>query len=138
MNKITFAGSNLSCVHLQSWRRQSGDRDSSPVSRVTLIGQTSPSQFIAGISFQSGFCVPENNRRLRSPPLAELYLPFWLLVSFCNDADVTPVIESSGADGTSQPETLKTQLKSFSRSGIKDNTGLTGGRAIRPQIRRVR
>lgn len=31
MSKIAFAASSLSCVHLQSWRRQSGGHESSPV-----------------------------------------------------------------------------------------------------------
>lgn len=84
MSKITFAGSSLSCVHLQSWRRQSGDHESSPVSRVTLIGQTSPFQFIARISFQSGFCVPENNRRLAISTLGRaIFIILVILVSFC-------------------------------------------------------
>lgn len=86
-------------------------------------------------TFRVGFCFFRESRTLATRALGRAIFIILVICFFLHDAAATLVLEASGADRTSEPGTLKMQLQSSSRPPV--NRGLTRGRAIRPQIRRV-
>lgn len=129
MSKIAFAGSSLSCVHLRSWRRQSGDHESSPVESSHVDwANVSVSVRRSNIFSELGSAFLRITGRPAISTLGRAtFIILVILVSFCTTPTLHQLSSLPARKGTSEPENLKKmQLKSSSRSGIKDNTGLTG------------